>query len=347
MSTIKIGVRSVMLKAYRLTDFGLAIPTGFKDVAEYRQKYFHLHFLPVFPTGKAWFLIDDKGVQHESSPELNRTLTAKLKKSFKTPWYTLLVPILGVIAVLVTIALGVYQFSGQRSSEKDEFTINAADLNAKVSNPTTEDFLQLKKTGGTMVTGTYLKIEEVKADSIVATKLVTDLRYKDRFVPYLVRDKYDLQGKGAPKLSLALNDIRAAFPPTYFLIPPAPNEKYGVDLFNDGDLYVVEKIMRIHPGPIIHSTGSGSQNGGEVVLGMVNAGGSGKIVEIEERISKISKRRKPPSFLKKGARFDLLIDYENEERTYDVVIIVADENGGKYKYRVSGTMLDERVELIE
>lgn len=70
---ILYGWNNYLLKSIRLQDLGIQRSQDQDMVIEYRQKYFHLFFIPVFPLGKFW-AIKQGGKLYEPSESMRQSL---------------------------------------------------------------------------------------------------------------------------------------------------------------------------------------------------------------------------------------------------------------------------------
>jgi hypothetical protein len=79
------GWNSYLLKAFILGDFGITDPNISRIPIEYRQRYFHLMFIPFFPIGKMWAIRRD-GKLYEPSADLQQILNAHQVKTRNGVW---------------------------------------------------------------------------------------------------------------------------------------------------------------------------------------------------------------------------------------------------------------------
>lgn len=110
---IFFGWRSFVLQNYKPSEIGLPAHLDGQMSFQFRQKYFHIFWIPCFPTGQVWVLrkTDDSG--HYGVPEDIQKLLWVRAPEVPTPWYTFGVPILVVV-------MGISLFIGSQLRHKRE-----------------------------------------------------------------------------------------------------------------------------------------------------------------------------------------------------------------------------------
>lgn len=194
MSTIKFGIRSVKLQSYSPKELGLDKEIDSELKIEYRQNYFHLHFLPVFPTSKILrFRRTDKQL-YEVPENIKSKILFKIKEKPRTPWYTFLAPLILIIGLSIYFGKEKYKDYQRAIKYQNNFLLKTERAINSINKLNTNTYLELGDKYAFHNFGLFAKVEKIKNDSILLLKLDTDLRNEDDFLSYQVK-KFYLQNK--------------------------------------------------------------------------------------------------------------------------------------------------------
>jgi hypothetical protein len=94
---VVFGWNSFKLQSYRPSEIGLLAELDAKMSFQFRQKYFHIFWIPCFPMGQAWVMRKTNDSQHYAVPEDVQKLLWVRAPDVGTPWYTFAVPIIAVV----------------------------------------------------------------------------------------------------------------------------------------------------------------------------------------------------------------------------------------------------------
>lgn len=279
----------------------------------------------------------------------------RINKS-KTHWYLLSVMILGIILFLI------YQFNLIPTINSDfakinqEHQIKTKENITKINNITTFDFIKLNKTKYN-IRGKFIKIENVKQDSVLIKKVFTDLDYDDK-ISHMIENYYlnnydNLESYWIPK-----NYLKNAIIKDYKSI--SNNEDLGVDFFNDGEKYIIDYIETIDGSSIIKSYGvkglmstnkNGIKSNKTIDIGLLNFGYESELINIKNTINKINWLH---TFPKKVRQSENVHDYfiisgndYDEDTEFEAILYFKNEMNKISKYKIKGKNFDLAVEKIK
>jgi len=122
--TIVFGWNSYCSKSVYLSELGVLNKEQQDLKIEYRQKYFHLFYIPVFPIGSFWGVKKD-GKWYAIKPELAQSLDP-IKPSWKKGLWAWSAPLLGIAAwIIFSISQGMEERADRNRSEQHKAMLTA------------------------------------------------------------------------------------------------------------------------------------------------------------------------------------------------------------------------------
>jgi hypothetical protein len=123
--TILFGWNTYLLKSVSTSELGLFskdLPTDLR--IEYRQRYFHLFFIPLFPIGRFWAVRKGAELYHTSA-ELQQTLQ-NIKPNWKHGLWAWTGPLLGIIIwIFVSVSSSLEERAYQKRVENNKNMLSA------------------------------------------------------------------------------------------------------------------------------------------------------------------------------------------------------------------------------
>ena len=122
--TIVFGWNSYCSKSVYLSELGVLNKEQQDLKIEYRQKYFHLFYIPVFPIGSFWGVKKD-GKWYAIKPELAQSLDP-VKPSWKKGLWAWSAPLLGIAAwIIFSISQSMEERADRNRSEQNKSMLSA------------------------------------------------------------------------------------------------------------------------------------------------------------------------------------------------------------------------------
>src|SRR5262245_46796849 len=122
--TILFGWNTYRLKAVSPLELGLQTKEQTDIILEYRQRYFHLFFIPIFPIGRFWAVRKDGKLYH-TPPELEQALY-HIRTNWKHGLWAWTGPLLGIaIWIFVSISNNLEEKAYQNRMEKNKTMLAA------------------------------------------------------------------------------------------------------------------------------------------------------------------------------------------------------------------------------
>jgi hypothetical protein len=325
---IVFGVKHFKLKSYSLKELGLSEEEDNIIKIELRQKYFHLYWIPFFPTGKTWVVRKDN--QLYDLPLKYKLALAKKEIKHRTPFYTFALPLLLILGFTIYLIGEKIDRYASKKRAQERFKLELVDLNKKITNPTTNDFYELKGIKKYLA-DTYVKVHAISSDSV-------QLHF-----PETKPSWYSSLGSG--KLAAYFSDT----PDNSNLVWVSIDElkkciqnNYGNYSFKGNYLpftedsinYRLVKIFRFK-GPEFIDRGEGNMSNNIITITLMNKGLSTTITEINSIESNVEWNIELPKTVFANKKFAIVGSYEAVP-SYDIEIICTDNDGSTYKYELKG-----------
>jgi hypothetical protein len=146
---IVFGIRHFKVKTYSAAEFGLTDPSWNATQFVAAQQYFHIMYIPFFPTGKFMATKGRDGKLYHLAPQI-ATHIKFFQLKHKTPWYTFIGPmflLLMGIGTLISDSIRNHRYQ-QISIEENQAFVKQA--NEMLDKPSANDYYQfsIDTTGG-------------------------------------------------------------------------------------------------------------------------------------------------------------------------------------------------------
>ncbi len=349
MSMIKFGIRSFKLKTYSLEEFDIKTDPNSRMWIEYRQNYFHLLLIPLFPIDKVLQLRKGDNQLYELPANLHSEVEAKIKDKLKTPWYTYLGPI--VLALGLGIYFGKIMLGDYRSKQYRERVYEAKALRSMehLEKINGDDYIKLMVSDPMLVLGKFIKIERTNGDSILIKKMYTDLGYSED-VSHLIKSYYLKNRNSLDSVWIHKRMLRKAICADYDSL--FQTTEFGVDFFNEDKKYLIDYIERIDYGPILKNAGSGGYNyvKKELSLHLHNYGMPCEIIEIQNLKGDIRWMNELPYYISSndhGGIFNLAASNYEYDTDFEFILHLRVQNGEIIKYNIKGKNVPTSVSRLE
>jgi hypothetical protein len=164
---IVFGNNHFLIKSYSLVDVGIYDPSANGYRLEYRQKYFHLYFLPTIPTGKFWALRKpNDNNYYEISQAMHEHIQSLNLESQSVSWYHHIMKL--AFPFLILCGFGIYQCNEVKSQHDSKVAYEKSTVEEKVhaqnffDAPTTRDYYKFRCDHNIR----YCRVTAVTKDSI-------------------------------------------------------------------------------------------------------------------------------------------------------------------------------------
>ncbi|QKX06008.1 hypothetical protein HN014_14210 [Aquimarina sp. TRL1] len=339
MSTIKFGIRSVRLKSYSLRELGLENEVNAKMRVEYRQNYFHLHFLPLFPTTKVLRLRKEDQQLYEIPEHIRTVIASQIKEKPKTPWYTFLGPIILLVGLTFYFGnLGIKNYQ-TKAYYKEKFNQTRDHSLQLLDSLDTHVYFKIRDTKRSFRTdGLYAKVENIYKDSIQLVKLHTDLKYDEDRLSYQVQKYYETYAANLPAEWVSIDTLKKAILREY----GSSSKNKGIHIFET--TMIIEEAASIYKEPYLVTDGKGVDYiKKQMSLRLKNYGCEAIISKIHLKKGMLKWDQEfPIDFSKYSSntysKLTIYATYENKEEEYEFIIDLRDDENMLHQYEVKGTL---------
>ncbi|BDD09452.1 hypothetical protein FUAX_18840 [Fulvitalea axinellae] len=338
MARIIFGTRSVKIKSYDAGELEMSELGNAK--VEYRQKYFHLYFIPFFPTSKFVALRKQDGELYEIPRPIRHEILKKIKKEPSTPWISFLGPILLLLAGGIYLGNEAYDDYKIYRYSKHSYELTA-EWNMKLLGAlNTDDFIKVEGDKINVESVDYLKVEEIQGDSLLVSGFETSFGYRNNLASDIQQEYLNNIAK-LKTVWVKRDVLRSAVYEDYDEYKSEDTQ--GISILKTEQTYFISRIDRLDGAPLIRSEQSGGyssmQQGNSrfsVHMDLSNYGGAGKIVRIENMSGEINWTTPLPLDLgseKSERRFSLSGDNYSFDFELDFVLHIMTKDGKLVKYR--------------
>lgn len=335
---IVFGVRHFKLKEYTLKELGIPNEGNANVTIERRQKYFHLYWIPFFPTGKKWAL--RKGSElYELPPQYETFLNAKGVDANTSPFAFALPMLVAVGFLIFYVGSSVEKYTSRKRSDANYKTL-VATMHEELSNPSICDYYHFQTTKD--YSDKYLKVFTVKGDSI-QLQLAED-----------ANNWYSHKGAGelACKFSENPNEKSLAWfskeELKEFINPERRGSNFeGSYLPFNGDSRTY-KLMNIYhfQAPKLVDIGIGKIKDHSISLSIVNKGVSTSITEIKNVQGEVFWTDKLPLKIAANETFELHGTF-GKVPEYIAQITCKDIENVSYTYQLQGKGIERKLTALK
>jgi hypothetical protein len=191
-------------------------------------------------------------------------------------FYWLIVPSFVLIAGLIYWGHEAYEDYLSHQYTVNEYKQKIATIEMRLANLDTTAIIQIKDIDNSYSSAeTFLKIEKVSNDSVIATIVSMKDFFSESLLP--VGEEYENNKDSLPLISIDRAALNKAY--TFDYDEHKSGSKNYFELLPGGSRYEIERIERIYY-PCIESGGYGSY-GDELTISFKNSGWSAKVIEIQ------------------------------------------------------------------
>ncbi len=339
--SIVFGWNNFKIKSFDPYDLGLTKNLQSDFTIEARQSYFHLFWIPCFGLGKKWNIRKEGQLYELPAAYVNAIQQQNIK--VKSPWYTFLLPIIGIVGLLGFLAQEKYKHYKWRQYAKLEFETKAETLTQQVNALSTKDFIKIESDNGEH---SYLKVEKIKATSIIFSKFITD-KTNDYDESFMYVENYYLQHPAySDTIEIEKSNLLNAIPKVYDQnISDYMDKKNSVNLVNKREKHIITEIVR-HFRPNIKDEGTGGFSQNAIDMEFSNAGWSCDLIEIKNIEGNIKWTNELPMRIENPkenyeSRFQLSGQNYKLGTTYKIQLTFKDTTNAVYNYIVEGKDFDK------
>jgi hypothetical protein len=181
---IFFGIKNFGIKNFEPTELGLPQVTSDPYRVEYRQKYFHLYWIPIFGLGKDWFIRKSDDKLYEPLGELKAYLQGIPVKGMGE-WHHNVRAFFGLIAIgCLVVFMNLSQAVSPRNSYREvsqqaykETTLVEENnsLLTQINDLKKDDYLEFRSTSKKPVEIRYAKVTEREGNQLTLAMLKDDL----------------------------------------------------------------------------------------------------------------------------------------------------------------------------
>lgn len=192
---IVFGTKHFKIKSFTQRELGISREEGLVNIdIQVRQKYAHLYWIPVFPTGKIYcFKRPGDDNLYELPLTIKQNLEFKHSQDIKTPWYSYALPLLGLLVAL-------WFYVGDKISDisyENSFYLNQAKDKMMAKYPTTGDYYAFEAYDtkkGYNSKSIVLKVNSYDEDTIEFTAGYDDF-YDENISSYNISGEFKKEGQ--------------------------------------------------------------------------------------------------------------------------------------------------------
>jgi hypothetical protein len=342
--SIVFGWNNFKIKSFDPYELGLTNNLQNDFTIEARQSYFHLFWIPCFGLGKKWNI--RKGGQLYELPAAYAHAIQQQNVKVRSPWYTFLLPILGIIGLLGFGVSEKYKAYKWDQYAKNEFETKAETLTQQINAITTKDIVKIENEKGER---SYLKAEKIKTTSIVFSKFITDKSSEYDESSIYVENFYLQHPAYLDTVEIEKSSLLNAIPKIYDKNMPAYMMN-GNNLVNKREKHVISEIVR-HFQPIISDRGTGGFFDKTLTMDFSNSGWSCNLIEIKNIEGNINWVNEVPTRIdspKDGndQRFQLSGENYKMGTKYKFQMTFKDTTNATYKYLVEGKDFEKTIKCL-
>jgi len=205
------GWGECIIKKYTSVEIGIEESILPNTNIQLVQEYFHLFYIPFFPTDKTWFF-NSNGHWLKLSPEHETYITPKYKNGL-APWYTfswiLLLLLMGFGFLIYDTGQNFSQINVQESDL--QITINK--LTKRINHLNEHSYIGLEnRTDGSIVSVLFLKVESITSDQILCS-IIKPVREYD-LTPLYIDSLYNYNKGSFDSISITKQVLLKAIPQT-------------------------------------------------------------------------------------------------------------------------------------
>jgi hypothetical protein len=342
--SIVFGWNNFKIKSFEPYELGLTNNLQSDFTIEARQSYFHLFWIPCFGLGKKWNI--RKGGQLYELPAAYAHAIQQQNVRVRSPWYTYLLPIIGMLGLLGFGVSEKYKAYKWEQYEKNEFETKAETLTQQMNAINTKDIIKIENEKGER---TYLKAEKIKSASILFSKFITD-KSSEYDESNLYIENYYLQHPAyLDSVEIEKSSLLNAIPKIYNKNMPAYMMD-GANLVNKREKHVISEIVR-HFQPNISDRGTGGYSDKTISMDFLNSGWPCTLIEIKNLEGNINWVVELPMRIdspKEGRERAFELSGENYKKgtKYKFEMTFKDTTNAIYKYNVEGENLDKTIKCL-
>lgn len=314
------------------------------------QEYFHLFFIPFFPTDKIWFF-NSNGYWLKLSPEHETHITPKYKNGL-APWYTF-----SWILLLLLIGFGftIYDTAQNISAinvQESDLQITTNKLTKSINHLNEHSYIGLEtRTDGSIVSVLFLKVESIKGDQILCSiiKPVT----KHDLTPLYIDSLYNHSKGSFDAISITKQILLKAIPQT------VDEEKYNTStsgVLIKGQNYSIND-MQEHGKPSLIKGSRSFSTDGNFMFSFINQLDEATLIGIEnDKGTKLNWQTKFPFTIPAGhttsdenghkSIFELHGTGYKSNEPFQFVLKCVDKKNKKINYLVKGHQSEYEIEEI-
>ncbi|MET0391640.1 MAG: hypothetical protein ABW019_00810 [Chitinophagaceae bacterium] len=236
---IVFGTGSFLLQAYDPEALGFQGMQNRGYTIELRQRYAHLFWIPFFSIGTKWVIRQGRQF-YQLSPAQEQYLQSL--PAPRTKWYAFSGLILLLIALVIFLVAEKRSAANDERAARDYFNAEIKELKNKLNATDTSDYYKVDPESY-QHPYVVLKVQEVKADSIVFKKVSTELRSYE-LVPGKIKELFPAGDGPSATVTLSKQQLQKATERDFHY---AGGER-GADLFGTGKLYIIKEIVKIPRG---------------------------------------------------------------------------------------------------
>ncbi|WP_158977315.1 hypothetical protein [Cellulophaga sp. L1A9] len=342
---IIFGLRSLKLKSYSFEEIGIANENSPKSRVEYRQKYFHLFFIPFFPVKKFFALRKEDGKLYDLNYSLTYKIEDAIKDKPKTPWYSFLVFILIFIMYFSIFCNLQYKSFKDKQSDIKNYEKKALQNKKELNNLNTNYLIKLTPSNSPYYmykTDRFpLKVEKINGDSILLKKLFPNkLKYSSN---KNLLEYYFINKNLVDSIWIKKETLKSTIYLDYDKVYESEKE-VGLDFFNENKKYIISDIESIE-GRIVLQFIENKFNKEEISITLINYGEPCEIIKIENVFdnymfpNNIKWSNQLPQYLKSnnaiGEKFYLKGPNPNNGKySYNIIIHLKTIDNKIYKFQI-------------
>jgi hypothetical protein len=338
---IVFGMYSFKIKSYSPEDLNISNDNKQDISFEVRQNVFHLSWIPFFSIGKIYGMRKEGELYH--IPD-NLIALIKSKGKISTPWYSFLIPILVVLGFVIYLLDEEVQDIQWYQKSKATYEFSISQIDTEMTRLSSNHFIKLRNLANINNTqGLYLKVIQVDDSLIYCSKIETGLEDYEA-LPYVLKDFYSDHRSNLDTLKYSINQLKNAICRDFKVYHN--QQKFGIKLFNDNNLYIIEAIEYID-GPVIKDRGTGSWG---ISMELHNFGSPADLVEIRNLENEIMWLDSLPMHISTDSG---LYDYFRINGTnyplnskYKILLVFQDSIKKQYEFIIEGKNLDKKITLL-